>query len=134
MSRHCAAAKILLTVCIYILANEMDINDSGCRGREHFLWLDWVPDPGSQAAERALMHIHVFAEQMYKYTLLRVSSNFKTTSYKYQFKMINWNVLQTSLRNTMASEKFPTRSSSFILLLIEIDELNLFPPTLLSSQ
>lgn len=31
MSRHCAAAKILLTACIYILANEMDINDSGCR-------------------------------------------------------------------------------------------------------
>mgnify|MGYP003337081235 CR=1 FL=1 len=25
MSRHCAASKILLTICIYILANEMDI-------------------------------------------------------------------------------------------------------------
>lgn len=104
MSRHCGAAKILLTICIYILANEMDINDSGCRAENTSCNLtgSQTPVPGGR---EALMHIHVFAEQMYKYTL-RVSSNFKT-SYKYQFGMINWNVLQTSLRNTMRLKSFP---------------------------
>ena len=86
MSRHCGAAKILLTICIYILANEMDINDSGCRAENTSCNLTGSQTPVPGGGE-ALMHIHVFAEQMYKYTL-RVSSNFKT-SYKYQFRMIN---------------------------------------------